>query len=721
MMAGPPTTAQSEAVFDPGELAALLARGGAVDRILDDFEERDEQRAMVEKVGRAFDRQQVLLVEAGTGTGKSLAYALPAALWARRTGQRVVISTGTINLQQQLINKDLPLVLRALGGELDFVLIKGRANYLCRRRLAERLRQQTLLQTDGVDEVHRWLSDWAERSRDGSRSDLERPVPAEAWEQVCADADACLGRRCPLREDCFFVRARRAAEDAALLVVNHHLLFADLALRLELDDWSNRAVLPPFERVVLDEGHALEDVASGFFGLQLTRSGALRTVGRVLPAARKGGLLAELEAELGALGAGPTGGGTGATAALAGELRRALADAFDALVDFGEQRILRSGGGERKLRLDGAALGSGGWVPVREAFGQAAWQADKLAVELERLSEQLDNLREGDGGSAEGRAGARRLGAMADACRQLTEPDLDGWVRWVELPARPGGRFAKLALAPLVVADKLDESLFGPQRTVVITSATLAEGGSFDYLAGRLGLDGLESGRLQRLQVDSPFDFARQARLAVPDDMPPPGTPEFERRLPDAVMRLATASRGSALVLFTARGLMERTFELTRDALVQAGLQPLCQGHQPRDRLLERLRDEPGGVLFGTDSFWQGVDVVGDALRLVIITRLPFDVPSEPLVQARAEQVAAGGRSAFAHYSLPRAVLKLKQGFGRLIRSRADRGAVVVLDPRLVQRRYGRRFLGSLPAATRVTGGLAAVESVLRDLFARRS
>ncbi len=299
-----PTVPPLEAAFDPGELAALLARGGAVDRVLDDFEERDEQRVMIESVGRAFDRQQVLLVEAGTGTGKSLAYALPAALWARRTGQRVVISTGTINLQQQLINKDLPLVLRVLGGELDFVLIKGRANYLCRRRLAERLRQQTLLQTDGLDEVHRWLADWAERSRDGSRSDLERPVPPEAWEQVCAEADACLGRRCAHREDCFFIRSRRAAEDAALLVVNHHLLFADLALRLELDDWANRAVLPAFERVVLDEGHALEDVASGFFGVQLTRTGALRTVGRVVPAARKGGLLAELEAELGALGAG---------------------------------------------------------------------------------------------------------------------------------------------------------------------------------------------------------------------------------------------------------------------------------------------------------------------------------------------------------------------------------------------------------------------------------
>ncbi len=719
-MIGSPPAPPPEAVFDPGELAALLARGGAVDRVLADFEERDEQRVMIERVGRAFEREQVLLVEAGTGTGKSLAYALPAALWARRTGQRVVISTGTINLQQQLINKDLPLVLRVLGGELDIALIKGRANYLCRRRLADRLRQQSLLQTDGLDEVFRWLADWAEHSRDGSRSDLERPVQPEAWEQVCADADACLGMRCPHREDCFFARARRAAEDAALLVVNHHLLFADFALRLELDDWSNRAVLPAFERVVLDEGHALEDVASGFFGLQLTRTGALRTVGQVLPAARKGGLLAQLAAELGALGAGPAGGG-GATAALAGELRRALAAAFDSLVDFAEQRLLQAGGGERKLRLDGAALGAGGWVPVREAFGQAAWQADKLAVELERLSEQLDNLREGDGGSAEGRAGARRLGAMADACRQLTEPDLDGWVRWVELPARPGGRFVKLALAPLVVADKLAESLFGPQRTVVITSATLAEGGSFDYLAGRLGLDALEAGRLQRLQVDSPFDFARQARLAVPDDMPSPGTPEFERRLPDAVLRLAAASRGSALVLFTARGLMERTHELTRDALVQAGLRPMCQGHEPRDRLLERLRDEPGGVLFGTDSFWQGVDVVGDALRLVVITRLPFDVPSEPLVQARAEQVAAGGRSAFAHYSLPRAVLKLKQGFGRLIRSRADRGAVVVLDPRLVQRRYGRRFLDSLPAATRVTGGLAAAETALRDLFAPQS
>ncbi len=721
---------ESRAVLEPGELAAMLGPGGAVSRVLPGFEQRPEQVAMIEATAEAFCEDRVLLVEAGTGVGKSLAYGLPAALWARRTGRRVVISTGTINLQEQLVGKDLPLVGAALGCRIDFVLVKGRGNYLCRRRLADRTRQRLLVQQDEHDGLFEALAEWAEsdRSTDGSRSDLSMAVPDETWELVCSDADACLGRRCVLRDDCFFARARRAAEKAQLLVVNHHLLFADLALRFEMDAYKRRAVLPPFERVVLDEGHVIEDVASSFFGVRLTRLGVLRSLGRLSPASRSrgGGLLAEMAAR--SAGSSTLGAGLGPRAASQGplvqkvdETRQAFERAFDAISDLAERHTGRSGTSERRLRLTPGLFAGAGWTAVKEGFSEAARKTVELMSEIERLVDRLELLSEEEGRAAEARASVRRLLNMANACRHLTDEGHDEDVRWVELPARAGGRFVKLAAAPLQVADRLEQALFGQMETVVITSATLSVGGSFDHLARRLGVDRLDQDRRRTLQLHSPFDYARQARLGVPRDAPAPTEPAFEDWLPEAVFRLAAASRGGALVLFTAWGLMTRAFELVRDRLEELGIEPLCQGQAPRDKLLRRFRENESSVLFGTDSFWQGVDVIGPALRQVIITRLPFDVPSEPLIQARAEQIQAQGRSPFSDFSLPRAVLKLKQGFGRLIRSGQDTGAVVILDSRITARSYGRRFMASLPPVGFVDGTLDEVCDQLAEFFAAGS
>jgi ATP-dependent DNA helicase DinG len=312
----------------------------------------------------------------------------------------------------------------------------------------------------------------------------------------------------------------------------------------------------------------------------------------------------------------------------------------------------------------------------------------------------------------------RRLQDLAETFRCLAEQEAGEQVRWVELPARSGSRHVRLAAAPLSVSAKLDSTLFQAMRSVVITSATLSVGGAFDYLTGRLGVDRSPAERVRCLQVDSPFDYPRQAVLAVVRDGPLPTEPAFEDWLPGAVSALVGASRGGALVLFTAWGTMTRVFELVRDDLERLGLEALCQGQAPRDRLLQRFRQNPSSVLFGTDSFWQGVDVVGDALRLVIIGRLPFDVPSDPLFQARVEQIESGGVNAFSAFSLPRAVLRLKQGFGRLIRSRSDRGAVVLLDRRVADRSYGRRFLASLPPAAPLSGGLDEVCPVLARFLA---
>ncbi len=718
---------QPEAWLDAETLAAMLKSGGAVSRRLAGFEERPGQVEMLEAVAEAFCRDQVLLVEAGTGVGKSLAYGLPAGAWARMHKERVVVSSATINLQEQLVFKDLPLIREVLGGELEVVLVKGRGNYLCRRRLSDRLRQRTLVSSE-FDQILEEISAWAGKTQDGTRSDLPFSVPAEVWELVCSDADACLGRACPLREECFFVAARRAAEGAHVLVVNHHLLFADLALRRAKQDWKRRAVLPPFSRVILDEAHEVEDSASSFFGVRLTRLGVQRILSRLKPPKQKpGGLLGALAREVETLGGALAKGRAELLTAETDrtvvprveQTRQAYREAFDQLAEFAKEQDTTAGPGDARLRLTPGTYALPGWTAVREGFVKAADSAAVLCGEMSRLIERLVDLTDDQGRMAEVRACVSRMEDLAAQTVHLVSEDPDGSVRWIEAARKVKGRIS-FRSAPLDISDLMNQTLYDQMATVVHTSATLSVSGSFDFLAGRIGVMQQPPGRLRTLLVESPFDFKQQVRLGLPTDLPSPDQPLFAQVLPEAVFQAVAASGGRALVLFTSWGLMTRVYDLVRDRLSEMGLLALCQGEMPRDRLLQLFRESEGSVLFGTDSFWQGVDVSGPALSNVVITRLPFDVPDEPIVQARMEAVELQGQSAFFEFMLPRAVLKLKQGFGRLVRSTGDWGVVVLLDGRLLSRSYGKRFLDSLPPATVLTGGLEEICDRLADFFTRR-
>jgi ATP-dependent DNA helicase DinG len=715
------------AALDAEALAAMIKSGGAVSQKLFGFEERPGQVEMLKAVAEAFGRDQVLVVEAGTGVGKSLAYGLPACAWALESKERVVVSSATINLQEQLFHKDLPLIREVLGGKLSVVLVKGRGNYLCRRRLFDRLQQRTLVSSE-FDEILEDLSTWARESQDGTRSDLPFPVPAEIWELVCSDADACLGRACPRREECFFVSARRAAEGAHVLVVNHHLLFADLALRRAKDDWKRRAVLPPFSRVILDEAHEVEDSASSFFGVRLTRLGVQRILARLQPPKKKqGGLLRALAREVETLGGALAKGRADLLAAETDETviprvertREAYRRAFDQLAEFVKEQDTTAGPGDARLRLTPGIYAQEGWTAVREGFVQAADCAAGLSGEMGRLIERLVDLTEDQGRMAEVRACVSRTGELAEQTRHLVSEQPDGSVRWAEAGRKKKGRIS-FRSAPLDVSGLMNQTLYDQMATVVHTSATLSVSGSFDFLARRIGIWQQPPERVRTLLVDSPFDFGEQVRLGLPADLPPPDQPLFSQVLPEAVFQAVAVSGGRALVLFTSWGLMTRVYDLVRDRLLEMGLETLCQGEMPRDRLLRLFRESESSVLFGTDSFWQGVDVTGPALSNVVITRLPFDVPDEPIVQARMEAVELQGRSAFSEFMLPRAVLKLKQGFGRLVRSTEDWGVVILLDVRLLSRPYGRRFLDSLPPATVLTGTLEEVCDRLADFFTRR-
>ncbi len=639
-------------------LREIFSHGGLISQHLEGYEFRQEQLQMAHEVARSMIDSEHLIVEAGTGVGKSFAYLIPAISLAIKSEQKVVISTNTISLQEQLVTKDIPFLQRILPRGFNVVLAKGRRNYLSRRRLKNLLNYErglfdTLEEVEEVAEIEEWVN----QTIDGSTADLPWRPSSQVWDKVASDRDNCLGHQCETYDTCFYFKVRREMQDADLLIVNHHLLFSDLAIRKESEE--ALGVLPDYDYLIIDEAHHLEATATNHASIDFSNTrvkwllDSLSNLGKLFDSRQLTTGVEEAREQANTL----------------------FRDVIDAMQEYDD---------------------GGHSTTFTQRIHESNFVRNGLDTPLADIEETLNHLRDRtstDDEEQEIMAHHRycqRLRDELDMIIQQSDPD---YVYWAEISTR--GRTPRILLnaTPANVNQVLEDHLFAVKNSVIMTSATLSTNRNFAYFKNRVGIN-----ECRELLVHSPFDFKRQVEIHIPRYMPDPNSMEFVSAVIEKIRHYLKLTHGKAFVLFTSYKMMDEVYDAVAPYLESIGLDTFKQGGElSRTDMLQAFREDTDSVLFGTSSFWEGVDVRGESLSNVIITRLPFEVPTHPVMEARVKQIKESGGNEFFEFSLPEAILRLKQGFGRLIRTQTDNGIVVILDPRIRTRSYGRQFLDSLP------------------------
>ncbi|MCL2214381.1 MAG: ATP-dependent DNA helicase DinG [Treponema sp.] len=698
--------------LDCDRIICALCEGGAVAQKLPSYEPRQAQLDLLGLIIRGFNEDAFIMAEAGTGVGKSFAYLLPAMHFAlscdkKSSGRPVVISTATITLQQQLYEKDIPLVACAMGDvKIKSVLMKGRGNYLCLRRLNDTLQEPPIFDFD-YEELKK-ITVWSRSAKTGSKSELDFIPSDSVWGSVCSESDLCLGNHCQWREQCFILALRKEANSAHIIVVNHHLLFADLAARYNGAGYENAVILPPFSRLIIDEAHTIENAATSFFSSEFSRTGLFRQLGRLYNKRRanRQGLLVKLCAML-AINDDPLDNLADAVQ----KIRSSLEELDGMAVQMcGHENIYRL-----SPSVDESFLNKSLFPYLKDLRRDIL----NLTGMIRGLIESLNEEKAADPIVWEIKAVTRRLENAAETCEVFCKyKKHENDVLWIEKiqPTKSADQnrsFSVFTRTPLDLASVLKDSVFSPNKTVVCVSATLAVNDDFSYWAGRCGINAINNRPPLSGCFPSPFPYSNAVLLASPSDAPPPDAESYQVFVDTAVSRLAAISGGSALVLFTSYQSLTSAHRAAKMELEPLGIRCLKQGDDDRTRLLQSFLSDESSCLFATDSFWEGVDAPGDTLRLVIICRLPFRTPGDPILEARRESVEKRGGNPFLELSLPQAVMKFKQGFGRLMRRSADRGVVAVLDNRLLKKNYGPLFLNSLPETKK---SFTSLDNILTDM-----
>jgi predicted DnaQ family exonuclease/DinG family helicase len=694
------------------EVVAMFANGGLFSQSLTGYEERREQMEMADHVCEAFNESMYLMIEAGTGTGKSMAYLVPAIMWSALNKDKVIVSTNTKNLQEQLFRKDLPFLEEALKFNFKKALLKGRGNYLCLRKFLYTLENKDR-ELDSDERIAMLpVVVWAAKTETGDIGEntgfftFETPILRDKIHTV---GDECLGRACKSYRFCFLWKARMEAMTADIVVVNHAVVFSDLA--------SDNGILPPYKRIVFDEAHNIENVATDYLGAQVNKARIVRILARLFRPTRRGegsgllpGLLFQISRAEKKIGAEQCEWlRRKVTAAI--EQTGVVVDACDAFMAEAAKLLLKSGkaGGEEKAAFTAENRKPADWDGIIETKKRLITE---MSAQIKRCEAIVESLKEeNEYGIEDVRSLTRDIEAQMQFLREVIT-DLDfiinasegNYVFWVEraFQRSRGGRAEAVTLqsAPLNVSKLLKDMVYDKRQTVIMTSATMSVSGSFDFLRSRLGFDLLDKNRVRCVDVGSPFDFDRQALVCVPTFLPEPAQDGrgFNEKLVEMMIDLFRATRGRALGLFTSYDMLNDVHEPVRRALEPEGILVLCQGVSgSATSLTHTFQHDVTSVLLGTASFWEGVDIVGESLSCLLIAKLPFQVFTDPVFKARYEQVEAGGVDAFMNFSVPNAVIKLRQGFGRLIRSRRDVGVVVIADKRIATKRYGSEFAKSLP------------------------
>ena len=670
-------------LLDIDEAAGYLDDGGALSQNVEDYEARPQQIDFLKAVCSSFNKDNITIAEAGTGVGKSFAYLIPAFKWAEKNKERVIISTGTINLQHQLLEKDIPVIQKLLGTKLKAVLVKGRQNYLCLRRFNDRLQEAGLFDNEADFKA---IEKWLEVTKTGERSDLTFFPTWELWSDICSESESCLGIKCPYRDKCFVIKSRKEATGASIIVVNHHLLFSDMEARME-DDFNGTSILPNYSRVIFDEAHNLENAATSYFSQSVNKGYILKVMhqiyrrvkDRIFGIYRFWSYYTEQKTKL---------------ESIPQQIAVIISRTDDLEKVIQANVLMNDNSPVLDMRSDSINASD-----IYEAVGNLRNEVNDLFNIItdihEELSKMPDKEVKNDKRMYETSIVKNKLSGIIGMLNDFIA-NQETCINYIE----KGKKYSSLFIAPLSVSETLREIIFSRLSNVVLVSATLSVNKSFEFYATRIGLHDVDR-PVARFIFDSPFEYKKNVLLSIPSDLPEPKSADYSQKLSDLIKNVLIISEGKGLVLFTSYSMLKTVYDLVRDDFSNAGITLFKQGDDDNKKLLGNFFINKNSVLFATDSFWEGVDVPGESLSVLIICRLPFKVPSDPVIKARMELIEKNGGNSFLEYSLPEAVIKLRQGFGRLIRRKSDRGVILITDTRILSKFYGKIFFNSLPETRR--------------------